>query len=176
MSRNFKSFLFIAVVLLSTLLLIKGNEQKNLQTTTPPTEEMTKEEAEVTTISPSAVDKQEISPLPSRIQNKITQFPQDISAKYEKSIAKEPHQTPEVVLQGALQLGEIFDLVKNEKDASEAFDFFAKCVANENVVALQTACFRYARDLAKNYSSLNENFQSLEQKTSSTILKIVRFD
>lgn len=176
MSRNFKSFLFITVVLLSTLLLIKGKDQKNVTVTVISKDDATPEEIEIHSVSSSEAIKHETQNLPSRIQNKITQFPQNINANYEKSIAKEPHQTPEVVLQGALQLGEIFDLVKNEKEAGEAFDFFAKCVANENIVALQTACFRYARDLSKKYISLNDNFVSLEQKTSASILKIVRFD
>lgn len=176
MSRNFKSFLFIIVVLLSTLLLIKRKEQREVTLTVTSNDEVTSTEIKNNSMSSAHMNDAETQKLPSKIKNKITQFPQNISAEYEKSIAKEPHQTPNVVLQGALQLGEIFDLVKNEEEAQEAFVFFANCVAKENVVALQTACFRYARDLSKNYSSLAHDFASLEQKTSDSVLKIVRFD
>jgi hypothetical protein len=175
MSRHFKSFLFIGVVLLSTLLFIKDNDKKELRTLPAFSEEAPLTKETPPSSSPEKV-KEEFTKLPSRIQDKIAQFPQNSGAEYEKSLAKDPHQTPEVVLQGALRLGEIYDLVKSEKEAQEAFDFFSTCVANENIIALQTACFRYARELSKNYPYLNESFLALEQKTSDTVLRIVRFE
>jgi hypothetical protein len=114
----------------------------------------------------------------SQLDEKIKSFPQNIQHNYRQALQQEPHQTPEIVMQTAIRLGEIFDSVNTELEAQAAFQFFAKCVTNESemVTALQTSCYRFAKDLAVQFPSLQKAFAELENKTSDTVLQIVKFD
>ena len=110
------------------------------------------------------------------LKYKIKNYTVGKGPKYRAELEKNPHQTPDTAVVSALELGEIFDAVKNETDADQAFRFFANCVAAETVVSLQTSCLRYAKRLSENYSSLRLLWPSLEASASREVRDVLKFD
>lgn len=125
-----------------------------------------------TKAAPSVPSKKSNEPL----KNKIEKYKIGKGADYRAELEKNPHQTPDVAIASALELGEIFDGVKNETDAGQAFGFFANCVAIETVVSLQTSCLRYAKRLSENYSSIRALWPSLEASASREVKDVLKFD
>jgi hypothetical protein len=117
------------------------------------------------------------SPKPGEsLQSKIKNYKPGKGAEYRAELKKNPHQTPDVAIVAALELGEIFDGVKNERDAQKAFQFYATCVTKETVVALQTSCLRYAKRLSESYSALRSPWVTLEASASDEAKDILKFD
>ena len=116
------------------------------------------------------------APANESLQEKINKYKTDKGAEYREELAKDPHQTPDVAIHSALELGEIFDKVKTESEAKQAFEFFSNCVSKESIVALQTSCLRYAKRLSDNYSSLQSLWPSLEASASNEAKDILKFD
>jgi hypothetical protein len=110
------------------------------------------------------------------LKKKIGNYKVGKGAEYRAELEKNPHQTPDVAIISALELGEIFDDVKNETDAGQAFQFFAKCVATETVVSLQTSCLRYAKRLSENYPSVRALWPNLEASASDEVKDVLKFD
>ncbi len=110
------------------------------------------------------------------LTHKIKNYKVGKGAEYRAELEKNPHQTPDTAVVSALELGEIFDGVKNDTDADQAFQFFANCVNNETVVSLQTSCLRYAKRLSENYSSLRALWPSLEASASDEVRDVLKFD
>lgn len=179
MTKKTTLTLLAVMGILSGLLLLRGNTKVASQqpSATGSVAPQNESSPVLNTTSESPGDSS-ITP-PSKklktIEQRVKQFPKNITQDYRRSIQKDSHQTPEIVIQSALHLGGIFDQVKNQDDATTAFDFFAKCVSEEEVPAVQTTCFRYAERLAKKFTSLSESFSTLEKSTSKDILRIVRF-
>ncbi len=111
-------------------------------------------------------------PLKSKIKN----YKVGKGAQFRAELEKNPHQTPDTAVVSALELGEIFDGVKNDADADQAFHFFANCVSNETVVSLQTSCLRYAKRLSENYPSLRALWSNLEASASREVKDVLKFD
>ncbi len=109
------------------------------------------------------------------LQQKIKNYKTDKGQEYREQLERNPHQTPPVALISALKLGEIFDGVKTEKEALEAFDLYSKCVSEESVVALQITCLRYAKRLAQTYDTLSKKWPDLEASASPEAKDILKF-
>ena len=112
------------------------------------------------------------------VQKHIREFPQNIAATYSKELSDNTHGTPPVVLQASAKLFQLAQAVTNEKDATEAMQFFSNCVANSKdpVVAVQTACYRHARTLSEKYPQLKDSFANLQQQADEQVLRIVNMD
>lgn len=109
------------------------------------------------------------------LQQKIKNYKTDKGQEYREQLERNPHQTPPVALVSALKLGDIFDGVKTESEAVEAFDLYSKCVSQESVVALQTTCLRYAKRLAQTYDTLSKKWPALEASASPEAKDILKF-
>lgn len=175
MDRRLRFFLFaIAFVLsLSFLWLNRKSTEKvsptNVSIPLPKT--IAEESSETPQETPQTVQQKQ-SPLKKTIRS----FPKNLTSQYEESLKKDPHQPPLNLIPSALELGKIFDLVRSEDEARTAFDFFNQCVTQEKVVAIQTACFRYARQLSQKYKTLESEFQKLRMNTSEDVLRVVQVD
>ncbi len=133
------------------------------QTATPP--------PSIETVSlPSATASQD------SLKAKIKNYKIGNGAEFREELTKDPHQTPTVTMAAALELGEIFDRVKNDNEASDAFQFFSSCVTKESVVSLQTSCLRYAKRLTQTYPTLRPQWSSLEGSASDEAKDILKYD
>ena len=128
----------------------------------------------------SSTTESEMARLPAttNLQNHIATFPKNVAEQYRQDLEENIHGTPKIVIQSVAKLHKIYEAIESENDASTAFQFFSGCTTDQkqNVVAIQTSCYRYAKLLAKKFPALEPNFQSLEQNTNNDVLRVVRLN
>lgn len=89
--------------------------------------------------------------------------------------AKEVHQTPEVVLQGAVSVGRVAQaLSDNQMLVSDGLKFYRECAENEaNAVAIRAECFSSHEDLLKKHHLKDESLEK-DSLVSEQVKKLVR--
>jgi hypothetical protein len=178
------AFFFVVVVFLiatkniSKENVILVNATAEPEEVLPPHETHIDETADLQQKDLASLTDESVSGINQNLRESIQSFPNNIQPAYRDALKKDPHHTPEVVLQSAVHLGDIFDSVTNAQEATFAFEFFSKCTTNDDkmVTAIQTACFRFAKELATEFPSLQNQFDELTNNTSDPILQIVKFD
>lgn len=82
--------------------------------------------------------------------------------EYRHQVQSNPHGTPPALINSALQLGQLFDAVKNESEASQFMSHLKNCLNADTPPSFKSTCYKYADQISLKYASLRGEFNGLK--------------
>lgn len=82
--------------------------------------------------------------------------------EYRSQVQANPHGTPPALINSALQLGQLFDAVKNESEAAQFMSHLKNCLNADTPPSFKSTCYKYADQISQKYASLRSDFNGLK--------------
>jgi len=179
-NRTLIYVIVVAVTVIAQLLWQKNRGAK--ETTHAAIEEVAQHEGMAATVTaeapaeiPAATPSPEGAPQKSQsLQDKIKVTKLINAQEYREDIRKDPHTHSPRMLSSALQLGELFDAVKNEKDAAELLSYYRQCITADAPTAIKVTCYNYSKRLGTTYPALAGQVSSLDSLLDADVKKVLR--